>query len=169
MKLITLLACIIALLCGANVARGHDMSLHILGIGPSYVGYQHDKYHEPYKRLTEFVNGVLGPGDHGYRSDEFNDTYRQLYSQGKCACKSGYCRPTNIRITELGSPTGFDILVSGVWIPVPQESLHNERTLPRELWEALMKDADAHVCAYPDASKPYGFRIECAIVPDRIG
>lgn len=155
-RLFATLVALVAFTLFAPVASAQEAGL-------SFEGFEHHKYHQPYNDLYTQVNQTLGPGDKGYRLDEFQPTYRGVYSSGKCACKSGYCRPTDTRPTELGSPTGKDILVQGVWMPVPMDSLQNEKTLTPELMQALLTGAHAHVCAYPDSSAPYGYRIECSI------
>jgi hypothetical protein len=150
----------------------HRHQDEVVVLQPGDKDYEHERYHEPYQRFWRHVNGVddLQPSDHNYMSEKFGPTYKKLYAGGKCACKAGYCRPTKWRLTELGAPSGYDILVNRQWMPVPEGALHNEKTLPPELWAELMKDADAHVCAYPDESVVgFGQRIECAIVPGMIG
>lgn len=151
-------------------AAGHDADAHAANLNPGDVGYQHEKYHEPYKRLVIEVNGdAIGPGDEKYQQEKYGETYKQLYASQKCACKSGYCRPTLVRSSKLGAETGFDVMISGKWVPVPRESLHHENSLSKELWAALMGESDAHVCAYPDATAPFGQIIECVIVPEPTG
>lgn len=133
---------------------------------PGDVLYGHNENnHKAYKQLYREVNGgVSKPGDVGYRLDEFQGAYKKVYDAGKCACRSGYCRATNIRLTEYGSPTGYDIKINGAWHPVPMEAMQNEHTLSRELMRNLFYDGTmAHVCAYPDVNIPGGQRIECAI------
>jgi hypothetical protein len=151
-------------------AWGHDAEKHEVELRPGQVGYEHEKYHEPYKQLTIEVNGdSLGPGDENYLQDKYGGTYQQLYASQKCACKSGFCRPTLARPTEHGAETGYDVLINDEWVPVSKGSLHHENSLSPELWDALMAEAEAHVCAYPDATAPFGQRIECVIVPEFIG
>ena len=102
---------------------------------PGDIGYGHNaRNHEAYRLLYREINGDVGallPGDPGYRQDEFQNIYKQIYDSGKCACKSGYCRPTDIRFTKLGSKTGYDILISRQWYPVPQSAMQNEHTLSK--------------------------------------
>ena len=162
---------IVAFLLGAiGVANGHDIDHHH-GLQPGDKDYRHETYHELYQRFWLHVNGIeLTPGDEQYMSEEYGSTYKKLYRSGKCACKSGYCRPTKWRPTELGASTGYDILVNRQWMPVPEGALHNEKSLPPELWSELMSGAEAHACAYPDSRVAnFGQRIECAIVPDMVG
>jgi hypothetical protein len=170
MKLLVLIAAF--LMFGMGGSWSHDLKYQeTKDLQPGDVGYDHERYHETYKRLVTTVNGdSLQPSDEKYMSDKFGPTYQKLYSGGKCSCKSGYCRPSKWRPTELGSPTGYDILVNRQWVPVPKGALHNEKTLPLELWKELMRGASAHVCAYPDVNvKHFGQRVECAIVPDNVG
>lgn len=132
------------------------------------VGYQHDVHenHEAYKQLYREVNGQGQQlGDKDYGSAEFLENYKKVYQGGKCACKTGYCRPTDIRYTRLGSPTGYDILVSRQWLPVPLSALQNEKTLSPELMRGLFRSGViAHVCAYENPASFGGWHIECAIV-----
>lgn len=134
--------------------------------GPGDFRFAHEKFHESYNRLLVEINDGLEPGDTNYRKEDFKSTYQKVYNGGKCHCRSGYCRPTIFRVTELGSAVGYDILVDGTWIPIPADSLQNERTLSRELMASLFPgDVQAHVCAYPNEMEPYGHLIECAIIP----
>jgi hypothetical protein len=160
------------IICGGMLqpAWGHDADEHGVELRPGYVGYQHGKYHKPYERFWIEINGdSLGLGDEKYLQEKYGGTYKQLYSSGKCACKSGYCRPTLARPTQLDAETGYDVIINGEWVPVPKGTLHHEKSLSPELWAALMAEAGAHVCAYPDTTAPYGQRIECVIVPEFIG
>lgn len=100
-----------------------------------------------------------------YLHDKFHEAYKKIYDKGKCHCRWGYCRPTRVRLTQLGAVSGWDIEVSGVWMPVPGESLQNETSLSPEIMSKLMDGVGAHVCAYPDTSAPHGQRIECSIFP----
>lgn len=95
--------------------------------------------------------------------DKFHKVYQKIYQGGKCHCRWGYCRPTRVRLTQLGAVSGWDIEVSGAWIPVPTDSLQNEKSLSPEIMSELMDGVSAHVCAHPDASAPHGQMIECSM------
>lgn len=161
-----LLACMLFLLPSfgfAHDARHSDNTV----LQPGDVGYRHAEFHQIYKKLVDEVNGesnLLGPGDYGYRNKELAPLYKQLYASRKCACKAGYCRPTDVRLTELGAESGYDVKINEEWFPAPLESLQHENTLSRELMSELMKAADAHVCAYDDPAAPGGQRIECVVI-----
>ncbi|HEY4502247.1 MAG TPA: hypothetical protein VJH21_00230 [Candidatus Paceibacterota bacterium] len=127
--------------------------------------FAHDEYQDAYKDLLVEVNTDLQPGDKGYRTNEFDPLYQELYSSGKCNCKHGYCRPTDVRSTILGAKSGYDVVVNRHWFPVPLDALQHERTLSKELMRKLMKKGvRAHVCAYDDPTVPGGQRIECVVL-----
>lgn len=167
--------------CWWSTAQAHDTHSPPEQLQPGDVGYRHVDFHFIYQELVREVNGepvVLGPGDEGYRKEELQSTYGELYSSQKCHCKSGYCRPTVVRPTQLAAETGLDILVNRAWRPIPKNSLHHERTLSPELMLKLfpphegIQTADGymrgHVCAYETESSGR-LTIECAIIPKFIG
>lgn len=116
-------------------------------LGPGDKGYGHTEWqHRVYQEMYYQAN--MGPGDTGFMKDEFLSTYQQLYTDGKCNCHEGYCRPTIVRVTQLDAPTGFDVLADGEWYAIPSNALQNEGNFSKELWDKLM-EAPAHVCMTP--------------------
>ncbi|HEX9609097.1 MAG TPA: hypothetical protein VGA06_02725 [Candidatus Paceibacterota bacterium] len=91
-----------------------------------------------------------------YRHEELHQYYQKLFSQGKCNCKTGQCRPTTYRL-DSSSPSGVEVQIDGTWHDPPPESLLHKNQIPPELWHY-----DAHVCAYPNNNG--GYVIECTVI-----
>jgi hypothetical protein len=99
----------------------------------------------------------LGPGDTGYMHEELHGVYRTFFG-GKCPCTVGECRPTVIR-PSAARGSGMDVLVDGVWYPVPEDAIKLRHGIPSELLQF-----PAHVCArqHYDSGKPTPV-IECVV------
>ena len=98
---------------------------------------------------------TLLPGDKGYRHEEMHEHYQKLFDSGRCYCHTGECRPTIFR-SEKESPSGIQVMVNGIWVDVPKESILQRSTIPKELWEY-----PAHVCVYGQGKQ---LKVECVVI-----
>ena len=87
----------------------------------------------------------------------YHEYYKKVFGEiGQCACGTGDCRVTDFRVTELGSPIGYDIVVYRQWMPVGEKVwIPKSEDVPRQL-----RTERAHVCAYAVG----GINIPCAII-----
>lgn len=99
-------------------------------------------------------------GDYGYEHWPNHGDYQATFGdKHKCACGTGDCRVTDWRETQLGSPTGYDILVDREWVAVPADTF---MPLPNEVPRGLLLRR-AHVCAYVDSTTRM-LKIPCALI-----
>jgi hypothetical protein len=103
---------------------------------------------------------TLKPGDYGYRHHLYHDEYQRLFSPGtRCPCGTGDCRVTISRKTELKSELGWDVMVDGIWRPLPL----NVYMPPWNEISQAMREEPAHICAYGLGAD---VKIPCAILFD---
>jgi hypothetical protein len=98
---------------------------------------------------------VLGPGDYKYMHEELHPHFEKLFGEGKCHCKTGYCRPTVYRLAP--NSVGVEIKIDGGWYAPPQSAMLQKNQIPPELWHF-----DALVCAHP--TSPGEYDIECVTI-----
>lgn len=92
----------------------------------------------------------------GFMHCELHPYYTEVRSLWGCTCSVGECRPTKFQYVpeSEANPEGVEVMVGGIFFPVPTGKLHHERKIPKELlaWPA-------HVCCTVEPPAP---TITCA-------